>query len=264
MPSAFVPVKEGTGVRSLDAHGVGVTAYTVYVGLSRLKYEVWPYTASDLEAGLLPLTKDSILYGSPTQVHTALKQIGAVHPRFDVFPYALRRYMDREPQDVKLITLRSEAQKPEWRPCWVQPNSYHPVFKGTAIKEYADLISYDSLPDDLALCRLPLIEWISRWRLFIFDKEVVYTQYISGSPLALPNPVFLKKLVATAKNNMAQVAYALDVGVAHFAERPEEVRNPTCFIEAHEIYSLDPGMLGPKLFAKMLRARWTQMVEAKF
>lgn len=256
MPSAFIPAKDG--------NVSGLASYAAYIGLSRLKYEVWPYTAEELESGSLSLNKTSILYGTPTQVHLALKQVGAVYPRFDTFPYALRRFMDREPQDTKLLTLRAEAQKPEWRPCWAQPNTYHPVLRGTAVKAYADLIPYEGLLDELDLCRFPLIEWVSRWRLFFLDKEVVYTQYISGSPLALPNPVFLKKLVVSAKNNMPQAAYALDVGVAHFAERPEEIRNPTCFIEAHEIYSLDPGMLGPKLFAKMLRARWTQMVEAKF
>ena len=104
------------------------------------------------------------------------------------------------------------------------------------------------------------IEWLSEYRMFVHNGEVVGMKHYAGDPFIFPDPVVLEKMVKRAQA-MVQSAYALDVGVAHFPERPEKIRTPTLLVEANDAYALGAYGLSPLVYVNLIESRWHQMMQ---
>lgn len=247
-------------LKNEDGEWSNENAYLAYKGFYNRGYEVRPYTSEEMNEGRLPLTKETIVHGGVHEVRAALKQLGAAQPRFETYPYALRKFMDRNPQEVLLSSVVEAVQVPGFRPCFIKPSQEQKAFTGFVVSKFADILQVTQVPENYRVWKLPVVEWLSEYRGFIHKGELVALRHYKGDPLVFPDASVVQKVVKAAKV-MPQVAFSVDVGVANFPERPELIRTPTLLVEANDAHSLGAYGLPSYLYSQMIEDRWLQMVE---
>jgi len=236
-------------------------AYAAFRGFYERGYEIRPYSLQEMAENRLPLTKDTIVHGGIQQVHQALKQLRAPVPRYETYPYSLRKYMDRPPREVRLAEIIEAVQTPGFRPVFIKPSQDHKAFTGCVVSVFADLLKLNGVSEQTWVWRAPVVSWLSEYRGFVHKGELVGLRHYKGDPLVFPDPKTVKKILVTAKS-MPQVAFAVDIGVAHFPERPELIRTPTLMVEANDGHSLGAYGLPSHIYTQMIEDRWKQMVNA--
>jgi hypothetical protein len=242
-----------------DGEWINENAYLAYRGFHNRGYEIRPYTPKQMSLGALPLTRETIVHGGVEQVRAALKQLGVAPPRFETYPYSLRKFMDRNPSDTTLGAVIEAVQAPGFKPCFMKPQDQK-AFTGLVVSQFSDLLKITHVPETSRVWKLPVIEWLSEYRAFIHKGELAGMRHYKGDPLVFPNASVVRKLIKAAKV-MPQVAFSLDVGVANFPHRPEQIRTPTLLVEANDSHSLGAYGLPSHLYCQMIEDRWKQMVE---
>lgn len=239
--------------------------YLAYRGFLNRGYDVRPFTAEEMESGTLPLSRETIVHGGIPQIRRALTQIGVPFPRFDTYPYPLRQFMDRPPTEVLLEKIVNAVQEPGFKPCFIKPSDTSngvKLFTGTVVSKYADLLKVMHCPENTRVWQMPVMSWISEYRVFVHKHEILSVRCYKGDPLVFPDVAVIRKML-TASKAMPQVAFSMDVGIAHFPERPEKIRTPTLLVEANDAHSLGPYGLPAPLYAHMIEDRWNQIVAVK-
>jgi len=232
--------------------------YSAAQGFRLRGHEVRGFTYDTLPR--LELTKENIVFGEVRSVLRALHMVGVSRtPYVDSYPNPLRRYMDRSPSEIFVSDLRTELHQPGFRPVFVKPSREHKLFDGKVIHTMGDFLSLAHLPPRTLIWRVPFVNFLSEFRVFVHNGDIIGVKHYAGDPLVFPDPAVVKKIVI-ASRSLGHKACGIDVGVAHFPERPELIRTPTLLVEFNDAYSLGSYGLNSCLFAQMIEDRWEQMV----
>lgn len=234
---------------------INENCYLAARGFRKQGYDVHAFTAKDVERPGDWLAKENVVHGKPLVVLLALQKLGAREPRFDSYPPHLRVHMDRPPTEIQVSKLAEEANQGKFKPCFLKQSRGPKVFSSLVAQQFADIAD---LPLDAWVWRVPAIDFISEYNLFVHKGALVAMMHSKGDPLVFPDPVKVKRILKEAK--LEAVAYSLTVGVARFPERPELIRTPTILIGANDAYSLSANGLDPRLYSQMIEDRWNQMV----
>lgn len=245
-----------------DGEWLNENLYKAAEGFRKRGQEVRPYTITQLWDGELPLSRDTIVCGGVGAVREALKQIGRRPPDPLDYPPCLRRgFLDSEPQERTLGDILAQVAKPDFRPVFIKPSRDHKRFNGLVVSEFADLLRIGgNIDPSTKVWVMRPVDFQSEYRVFVHKGEVVGVRHYRGDPLVFPNEETLRKLLRRAQA-MVQIAYALDVGVAHFPERPEKIRTPTLLVEANDAYALGAYGLPSLTYVQMIEDRWHQMMK---
>ena len=99
-----------------------------------------------------------------------------------------------------------------------------------------------------------LIDFVSEWRVFVFNGKILDCRNYQGDHFTYPNPDTIKEMVKTYTN--APKVYTLDVGVT--------VDNKTVVVECHRFFSC--GLYGFNqihLYPVMLSQEWYEMKQIR-
>lgn len=251
MTIVYLPQKDGQWLNE--------NTFAAYRGFLERGAEIRPYSLRELSEGGLPLTRETIVHGGIQQVHQALRQLKVPEPRYETYPHAMRKFMDRAPVEVRLADIIEQVQTPSYRPLFIKPSRDHKAFTGIVVKQFADLIQLDGASPDTWVYKMLVIDWKSEYRAFVNKGDLVGLKHYKGDPLVFPDPKVVAKMVAVSKSLQLD-AFAIDVGVANFQERPEVIRTPTLMVEVNDGHSLGAYGLPSLVYAKMIEDRWLQMV----
>lgn len=247
--------------QNLDGEWVNENNYKAARGFYARGYEVIPFTSNQLFGGELPLSRGTIVCGGVRQVRKALELIKTRPPDLLGYPHCLRRgFLDSEPMERTLAAVTNLVQTPEFRPVFIKPSRRPKLFTGMVISEFVDLLKLDGIDPTTKVWTMRPVEFLSEYRVFMHKGEMVGMKHYKGDPLIFPDEKTLRKLLRRAKA-MVQVAYALDVGIANFPERPEQIRNPTLLVEANDAHSLGAYGLPSWIYVQMIEDRWHQMMK---
>jgi hypothetical protein len=246
---------------NLDGEWINENCYKAARGFYERGYEVLPFTSDELHDGKLQLSRDTIVCGGVHQVRSALESIGVRPPDLFDYPHCLRRkFLDLAPVEKTLAQVLSQVQEPDFSPVFIKPSRRHKAFTGLVVSEFSDLLKLNGVEPSTRVWTMKPTTFLSEYRIFMHKGEVVGMKHYKGDPFVLPEERRLRLLVKQAKA-MAQVAYALDVGVANFPRRPEQIRNPTLLVEANDAHSLGAYGLPSWIYVQMIEDRWKQMTK---
>ena len=109
---------------------------------------------------------------------------------------------------------------------------------------------------DFRRCQVSeLVDFVTKWRVFVFHGQILYAANYSGDPLVFPGGTEIRRMVDTYTPE-APVAYTLDVAV--------DVKGRTVVVECHRFFSC--GLYGfnePLKYPKMLSQAWFEIKNFK-
>lgn len=204
-------------------------------------WEVTPFKDMILE----PTTREDVVVGYIHVVRESLGKIGVSPPRWIDYPEELRYYLKR---NVWLAKATDVAMPDAW-PVFVKPVEGK-QFDGRLVTEIKDLRGVASQEGDRDVwCSTP-IKFVSEWRCFVRYGKVLDARRYKGD--YKKHPSYLTVLEAVSEYKSAPAGYALDFGVTDDGD--------TVLIEANDGYSMGAYGLNPIDYAKMISARWHELV----
>ncbi len=220
------------------------------VGFRSLGYAVEtfdPAGASRVDAA----RADVVVAGVPA-TDALLATLGRKRPVTASFPPELAAFAGRRVWRAPLVEVRAAVSRGE--PAFFKPDDATPKrFKGVLARAARDLVETAHLPDDLMVQRSDPAAFRSEHRVFVHAGDVVATSCYKGAPLLFPDAARIEAMLAAFAS--APAGYGLDVAV--------DDAGRTVLVEVNDGVSLGAYGAPPEAYARLLAARWREIVAAQ-
>lgn len=195
----------------------------------------------------------------------------AVHPHLEDYPEVLKPYMGR---NVWTDTIDSINTTPEKWGIFVKPRK-EKAFTGKVINSPKDLIGCGSCYENYEVYCSEKVDILREWRGFIYyDKLIDLRPYNGNWCFNYDSNVIDKAVKSFIKWKDRPVACSLDFAlisksvfydnngnVVDYETDCESEIQQTIFLEANDAYALGNYGLHHIMYAKMISARWSQLLE---
>lgn len=224
---------------------ISENTYAAFYGFSAMGWEIEFFEGNPPKG----LSRSDVVVGWITQVKQAVRNLGIEPPVELDYPEELRRYLGR---DVWKDTLHHiYADEKTW-PVFVKPVKGK-QFTGKLITKLGDLVGLGSQDDRDIWCSTP-VKFLSEWRCFVRYGQLIDCRCYKGDFKQHPN--YFTVLSAIADYTSQPAAFTLDVGVVGEGQHKD-----TLLVEVNDGYAMGSYGLRPFDYAKMISARWSQMVD---
>lgn len=227
-------------------------------GFRELGAEIIPYHTINEIYNLV--TKDDIVLDYIDQCNTILKKFG-VTPNIPDYPEALSAFLGRRIWTDTINSIASDEKK--WSAGWFVKPIKDKAFTGKVIKSIADLVGCGNHSDNYkVLCSEPL-DIVSEWRGFI-----LYDNLIDLRPYGLllnnhqNTPTWNYQYDEKIVNSMMKAFRSWeDRPMACSMDICKTRDGRTLLVEFNDAYSLGCYGLPPIFYAKLISARWSQLLD---
>lgn len=245
----YIRCKEG-----IPEKDVGISSW---FGFKELGVEVVPYEWVDDVDSFNDLGPDVGVAGFTGDVERAFRKMGRTLPTLSDYPFYLDRYRYRE---IALSTLGAVREGRHGPRVFVKPQKLK-LFTGfvydaddaetrrRAITEH----------DDTPVIVSSVVRFANEWRAFILNHQPIDVRRYKGdwkNPFHLDSQV-VEDAVRLGRDNDAPRAYILDFGILR--GMGDEL-GQTALVERNEAYSFGGYGLPHVSYARMIAARWREMV----
>jgi len=220
-------------------------------GFEMLGYGVQFFHRTELDS--LPLTSDSIVVGGVGTIRAALERVGVSPPAPLNMPLALEPYWGRRIWSSTIGGLLNET----CFPVFIKPLAFSKLFNGRVIQAASDLKElllprkgFPDVTEDTPVQVQEPVRFVSEWRAYVIRGMVQGLCHYSGDPLRFPSANVIRAAVGAFVN--APAGYAADFGVSDDGR--------TLLVEVNDGYALGQGGLKADRYAKLLQARWDEII----
>lgn len=242
MNSAFVqrdPKRPSSAPAHVAAEGLGLLGYEV----------IW---FDEADAQNLDVTADTLVVGFIEVVRRSVERITGTPPPVINYPEPLMPFAGRRVWDS---TVRQVVNDEAMWPVFVKPAGEIKSFGGRIVCSVRDLVAMRGLASDTPVHCSDLVRFLSEYRCFVKDREVLGVRHYKGDPLVFPDPARIVDMVRAWTD--APRAYCLDVGVVE-----DGADGATVLVEVNDAYSAGTYGLEPIIYARFVEARWCEMTGA--
>ena len=199
------------------------------------------------------VTRDDIVLDYIDQCLTIFDKFGK-RPHLDDYPEVLNKYLKR---DIWKDTINSINSNPDKWGIFVKPVK-DKAFTGKVVNGPADLVGCGSCYENYEVYCSKILNIKREWRGFYYYDKLIDLRPYNGDWEYNYNPYVIKSAVA-AFNTWKErpVACSLDFAVIKDAGGQEH----TIFLEANDAYALGNYGLHHIAYAKMISARWSQILD---
>lgn len=221
----------------------GINFFNAYQGFSEMGLDCVLFNNVDeLDTSL----REDVVVGGIGVVHRTLTRFG-VEPKHIDYPDELIAYMGRR---IWYSTLDEVSSNPESWPVFVKPLDDEKRFTGVVVRSTKDLIGLGVCGyNPKVICADP-VDFVAEWRCFVRYGVVLDVRPYHGDWHVGFNGDVVDAAVVDYKS--APAGYALDFGVTRDGR--------TLLVEVNDGYALGCYGLQHNLYAKLLEARWAEMV----
>lgn len=236
---AFVKTNKGTFPDS--------NFYLAWKGFVEMGYEV--ILMDDEEKA--DFTIDTPVFAGTRIFDKVMNKLGIAYKRTDTYPDELKCLLGRE---IIFTTLKEAKEKfaAVDKPMFVKP-VMGKQFNGNLWKSFLDLIPLANVPDDAQVIVSEPINFISEFRAYINDKEIVGVKHYAGDWQRTIQKSTIEESIKMFKSS--PVAYALDFGLTKKNNIYQDI-----LVEVNDGTSLGNYGLDSIYYAEMLVARWFEIV----
>jgi ATP-grasp domain, R2K clade family 2 len=228
-----------------DGEFTSRNVFSAYEGFREFGYEMIKYHTEDMPS--LDLSPDAIVVGGIGMIHQALQRLGITPPLPIQPPEELHPYLGRRIWQSNIAQIR----KLEHVPVFIKPLHGSKTFTGHVISEFKDLIKTSHIDANYPVMAQDALKFVSEWRVYLLGKEVKGIGQYHGDPLAHPDANLIKKTISAYQS--PPVACGMDFAVLASGE--------TVLLEINDAYSLGNYGVWHYHYARMLEARWDQLVQ---
>ena len=199
------------------------------------------------------VTKDDIVLDYIDQCLTIFDKFGK-RPRLEDYPEVLKPYLKRV---IWKDTINSINSNPDKWGVFVKPVK-EKAFTGKIINGPSDLVGCGSCYEDYEVYCSNILDIKSEWRGFYYYDKLIDLRPYSGDWSCTYNPYVIKSAIEAFNTwKDRPVACSLDFAVIQDAGGQEH----TIFLEANDAYALGNYGLNHVQYAKLISARWSQILD---
>jgi hypothetical protein len=227
--------------------------YLAWKGFDEMCYEVIKFEEEDLEnpSFWMSCSRSTPLFAGVTVFDKVLKKLGVNYKKIDTYPLILQPFMDRTVEKTTVGEFRKIWDKDEdVRPRLFMKPVEQKKFNGAVMNSILDWMPLATVPDDTEVYITQPVEFISEFRVYIQDQEILSGKHYAGDWTKIVDNGIVKEAIKTFKPQ-APCAYALDFGVTDSGK--------TTLIEFNDATSLGNYGLDSIHYAEMLASRWMEI-----
>lgn len=227
-----------------EQHPATGCTWDAWDGLHKLGIETVPfYGFGDLASDF---SDEVMVVGFVGDVLNALRNMGKDPPERMDYPLDLQRFFGREIYRSTLGEVRFNSKK-----VFIKPDKEEKLFTGIVWDNSPTARRHIvTEPDNLTVWVSEPVNFVSEFRCYVLEGEVLDVRRYKGIWAIHPDKDTVMEMVASFSS--APVAYSLDVGVLEDGS--------TRLVEINDAYALGNYGLNNTLYARMLIARWEQLV----
>jgi len=236
------------------------------VGFKKLGYKLKGFTSENIEKA--PLAKTRPVRGSIYAVRRALELLGVPQPGNRDIPDCLKPFAGREIWTSTLQAVRHKNEPVFIKPLLIQKGFEGHIFHGNKGSPFSsqDYQTHNLPGNYKVLCQEP-VKWFKEWRIYILHGEIVGTREYEPNTTpdrwsqlmrdnsSKPNYHTVRKMLS-ALGKEAPAGFSLDVGMMYHKEG-------TFLVEMNEGFSLGNYGIPNKTYARIIEARWDELVKRK-
>lgn len=214
--------------------------------------EVVHYLAKQIQRRQLPLTRECFICGDMDVMHGAMKQLGIEVPVPNDFPDSLQPFYRRRVWRDSMAALESKLDG--GREVFAKPAGRRKLFVGRVFSSPDDLHFISGISRHEPLWCSEVVDWVCEYRVYVIGTEIVAIDHYSGDAAVPLSQLVLKEAIQRfSGSGEAPAAYGIDFGVLATGE--------TALVDANDGYALGAYAIDSASYAKLLFARWHQLVE---
>lgn len=193
----------------------------------------------------VPLEGDPIIVGGVPIVKRALAALGTP-ARVDLdYPDSVHDFLGRRVWRGILSDLENLGE------VFVKPVDQK-RFKGAWVRDFRDRFEFVSQPDDLPVYFSDPFFFVSEWRCYVVDGEIVQICFYRGDTFCFPDPEIPRRILRVMQEaGEAPISFGIDVGVG-----PD---GGTHLVEVNDGFALGNYGLPSLAYAHLIETRWREL-----
>jgi hypothetical protein len=190
---------------------------------------------------------DNIFLGSIQFVHRALGKLEKQIPEPLDYPESLNKFLGRE---IGVSTIDEIANDPNKWNMFVKPKGIAKKFTGRIVRSTKDLVGCEDINMNTPIWVSEPVEFVAEWRTFVRYRSILGVRHYKGDWRAQFDYRIIEEAVELYQDQPA--GYALDFGLTK--------EGKLLLVEANDGYGLGNYGLFYVDYAKLLSARWSQLI----
>lgn len=223
------------------------STYAAFYGFSLMGAEIIFFDAK--EGPPEGLMRSDIIVGWIGNVKKGLINLGIEPPKELDYPDSLRKYLGRNVWESNLYKIYNDSTT--W-PVFVKPK-LGKQFTGKLVEKLGDMIGLGSQDNRDIWCSDPM-DFKSEWRTFVRYGQILDSRCYKGDFRVSPDWSLVEEAIEAYTEQPA--SFTMDVGPV----LQEDGTYKTCIVEVNDGYAMGGYGLFPTQYAKMISARWCEMV----
>lgn len=226
------------------------STYAAEYGLTRLGYDIKPFTSIDVD-GWKYINKQELYVGGIRALHKIITLSKVKEPQIQIPNVVLPKYCsDRVISTTTLGNIRKIVNTDRFIPVFIKPKFDDKLFTGFVLKSPIDLIKLSALSDNTIILCSEVVDILSQYRCFVFNKNLVGCKNYTGNFKVLPNFDIIEHAIMDFEEQ--PVAYTLDFAILK--------NGNTTLIEINDAIGIGYYGLNPITYSRMLESRWFQIM----
>lgn len=228
------------------------SVYTAWDGFRLLGVRTVPFKRG---TALPVVQKDHAVVGFVGTVRRYLAQLGVPDPHVDSAPEPLLPFFRRRIWTTTMGEIRNRLDTFDFQSesIFIKPRRNHKLFTGHVLgPKFADLIQTASVADDVELLASEVVDYVSEYRGFILDRKLVGFRHYNGDFRRIPDTQVIDDALAAWGEDIP-AACSIDLGLRRDGS--------TDIVEVNDAFALGGYGLRSLLYARMIEARWCEMVD---
>jgi len=233
-------------IQSKTGKPYNISATIAAYGFAQRGYEIIPFTIDEIDT--LPFQRQTVVVGGVGTYRRVFNKLG-INWEGNSYPSTLAGFLGREIRKIKLSEL---ADFLEVRPRFIKPASDNKDFTGFVCKDRWDP-RLCSMNGEMLLNISDIVCFKSEYRVYVLEGKIQNISRYYGLADLFPNGRMIREMISAYEG--APISYGLDVGV--------DDKGQTILVETNEGLALGNYGLAPALHAKMIAARWHEVMGDK-
>ncbi len=228
---------------------ININAATALIGFEAMGYEI---VRPEQAPWAIKISPDDLVHGNINFVLKKLAAMGIEPPKTMEVPNCLNGYLGRITGFTTMKTIRKLSD----HPVFIKPKGAHKLFDGHVVREFNNLIYTSHLPDDTYVLTSEVVKFVSEYRCFVLNGELVGCKHYKGNFMLFPDPKIIERAIYDHHLYAnPPAAYSIDFGITDDGK--------TLLIELNDSYSLGCYGLAPHIYCQMIKARWEELTAKK-
>lgn len=209
------------------------------------------FTIKRLLRDQLQINRETFVVGDHISMSHIFKKRSTQLP--SSYPESLRKYLKRNIWETTVRKLIMNGND-DLINVFVKPKSKAKLFTGFVIQSNYDLLRLESLPKETELFCSPVVEWLSEFRVFVNQSEIVGIKNYSGKENIQLNMDTVETAIEEFENSNERTSgYGIDFGILKNGE--------TALVEWNDGFALGSYGLEKEIYTDLILKRWEEITQ---